>query len=195
METRNDYLSFIHYLLPMKQSIYLLLLLSIAHSHTSLAYSTSFLPPMPMPTQYSNLELYQKALQTWENVSKKVVACSVDIQLPSMPMPTQYNDLGAYQRAFDRWQTVANAGKDSKECAEGGSVVRVSPMPMPTQYGNLEFYRKALDTWEKVYTNAMTCRPNVQLPPMPMPTQYNNLLLYQKALDIWEKVGSCQGGS
>jgi hypothetical protein len=159
---------------------------------TGNAYHSTFLPSMPMPTQYSNLQHYQQALQAWENVSKKVAACSRDIQLPPMPLPTQYNNLAFYQRAFQVWESVANSQKVGQDCVAGGSAVRVAPMPMPTEYNNLSWYRKALEAWEKVYTQAVSCRTSVQLPPMPMPTQYNNLLFYERALEAWEKAGSCQ---
>jgi hypothetical protein len=159
---------------------------------TGNAYHTTFLPPIPMPTQYSNLQHYQQALQSWENVSTKVAACSRDIQLPPMPMPTQYNNLEFYQRAFHVWESVANSQTVGQDCVAGGSAVRVAPMPMPTEYNNLSWYRKALEAWEKVYTQAVTCRTSVQLPPMPMPTQYKNLLFYEQAFAAWEKAGSCQ---
>lgn len=170
----------------MKKSI----LFSILLGGITQVYSLDLehLPPMPMPTQYNNVELYHQALHTWEKVTKKVLACSPHIQWPPMPLPTQYLHLNLYQQALEIWKTMRQVPR--KDCA--GNIVDVVPMPMPTQYRNLEFYQQALTVWEKVYTQSVDCHVNVQLPPLPKLTQYNHLDFYQQALKAWEKAGSCQ---
>lgn len=155
------------------------------------AYALDSLP-LPMLTQYHNLAHYQQALKTWEQVYKSALTCSHNVQLPPMPMPTQYQNLEFYQQALNAWQQAAQVKAQPEQCAGGATtLIQFTPMPMPTQYQNLDLYQQAFTVWQTVYTQAVHCRHQVQLPSMPMPTQYQNLLLYQRALDAWEQAGRC----
>jgi len=160
----------------------LLLVLILGGMNFSHAGALVYLVPMPMPTQYRNTEQYQEALNVWENVHKKIMARSTNVQLPPMPVSTQYRNLDQYERALEIWERVGNAQGGNVSITGGNNIVRLTPMPMPTQYKKFERYQRALQAWIKVSRNTVVRNTNVQPPHMPMPTQYRQLEQYQNAL-------------
>jgi tetratricopeptide (TPR) repeat protein len=166
--------------------IFLALLGSIKNGY---AGTTTYLLPMPMPTQYHNFEHYQQALAIWEKVSQKMIARSHQTQLPPMPMPNQYRQLEQYQKALAVWENVATTSREANylDLLEN-QVIRITPLPMPTQYQKLEHYYHALELWVKVNKQLVSQHSPIQPPAMPMPHQYQNLEYYQRALAAWEEV-------
>jgi tetratricopeptide (TPR) repeat protein len=167
----------------MKNFYFILLGMVFANLAFGYSHARSYLTPMPMPTQYNNLEQYQQALQIWEQVNKTIVARNGSIQLPSMPLPTQYRNLDQYQQALQVWENVANS-QTGELTAE--QIILIPPLPKPTQYPNFEQYQQALRIWVMTHKKIIARNPHIQPPPMPMPTQYENLEHYQTALRAWE---------
>ena len=164
--------------------ILLLAFICVGNAHSGMIV---YLTPMPMPTQYRNLDQYHQALKVWENVHKKIVARNRNIQLPPMPIPAQYRNLDQYQQAFKVWERVGSTPIGDSYAGDS-NIIWLTPMPMPTQYNKMEHYQQALTAWITVSQNTVARSANVQPPQMPMPTQYQKLEYYQKALQAWEQV-------
>jgi tetratricopeptide (TPR) repeat protein len=169
----------------MKNIYFILFSMVLANLAYGYGNTRSYLTPMPMPTQYNNLEQYQQALQIWENVNKTIVARNGSIQLPSMPLPTQYKNLDQYQHALQVWENVAHSQTGELKTDQ---ITWIPALPKPTQYSNFEQYQQALQIWVQVQKQIVAQNPNIQPPSMPMPTQYENLEHYQAALQAWEEL-------
>ena len=167
----------------MKSLYFMLLGMVFANLAYGYGYTQNYLTPMPMPTQYNNLEQYQQALQIWEQVNKTIVARNGSVQLPPMPMPTQYKNLDQYQQALQVWENVAHSQTGELQAEQ---ITLIPPLPKPTQYPNLDQYQQALQIWVQVNKQMVARNPNIQPPSMPMPTQYESLEHYQAALRAWE---------
>jgi len=149
---------------------------------------TIYLAPIPRPTQYQNIDQYERALTIWKNVQAKVMARSNIVQMPPMPKPTQYRNQERYDEALAIWRNLGNTPRSNAFAYNGNIVIRLNRMPKPTQYRKVERYTEALKIWQESSQNMVLRNPKVQLPYMPLPTQYRSLEQYEEALRAWESI-------